>query len=113
MAIRSIRTRQPVRTVHTIQARGTLRTNRANNTSRTINTIPTISTCRALRASRTGRARHTRYAPLSTGSIHTQTRPVKTHRLLATLGTHLPNTDSQPPGSCTIRLGTGLLRIPL
>lgn len=113
MAILAVRTGQPVRSFHTIQTRGTLRTNRANNTSRTINTVTPISTCRALRAALTGRTRHTLHTPLSTHSIHTQTRPVKPHRLLPTRSTHPLHTGSQTFSGCTIRLGPRLLRIPL
>lgn len=113
MAIRSIHTRQPARTFHTIQTRGTLRTNRANQPSRTINTIPAVNTSRPLRAALTSRARHTLHTPLNTHSIHTQTRLVKPRRLHPTRSTRLLHTAGQPFSGCTIRLGPRLLRIPL
>ena len=92
MAIRSIRTRQPVRTFHTIQTGRTLRTNRANKPSRTINTIPAVNPGGPLRAALTGRARRTLHATLNTLSIHTQARPVKPHRLHPTRSTRLLHT---------------------
>ena len=111
--ILAVSTGQPVRTFHTIQTRGTLRTNRANQPRRTINTIPAVNPSGPLRAAHTGRTRHTLHTPLNTLSIHTQARPVKTHRLLPARGTHLPHTAGQPFSGCTIRLGFSLLRIPL